>query len=367
MKILFFIERLGSGGKERRLVELIKRLSAKKNVEMELALTRDNIHYKDIFTTGIKIHYLTRGKKINDLNIFFLFYRIAKIFKPDIIHVWGNLVAIFAIPSKIILQAPMINNQITNAPLKVSNSLFSHRLTFLFSDRIISNTFEGLKVYNVSKYKSSMIYNGFDFERIRNLNDKIIIRKKFDIKTKYIVGMVSNFTNKKDYSSFIKAADEVLKGNQNVTFLCVGGGDYIRYKQLIDHENTNNILFLGKQENVEDIMNICDIGVLMSNSKVHGEGISNALLEFMALGKPVIANNAGGSKELIINNRNGFLINDEDYIDLKNKILYLLKNDSLNRKFGDESRKIVEEKFDIEKMVDSFMMEYNKILAKKYN
>ena len=148
MKILFFIESLRPGGKERRLVELIKNLLKDSNVKCELVLTKKEIHYKEIFKTGIKIHFIVRKYFKKDPRLFFMFYNITKQYQPDIIHVWGNLVAIYAIPAKLLLRIPIINNQIADAPIKISKGLLSHKLTFLFSDRIIANSISGLISYS---------------------------------------------------------------------------------------------------------------------------------------------------------------------------------------------------------------------------
>jgi len=359
MKILFFINDLRSGGKERRLVELIKGLSYQKDIEMGIVLTRDIIHYGDIFLTDIKIFYVKRKEGVRkDYRVFYKFYKIARSFKPDIIHVWGNLVAIYAIPTKVLLRIPLINNQITDAPLTVSNSILSHKLTFPFSDRIISNTYAGLVSYSAPKSKSLVIYNGFNFERIKKLEKKEIIRKRFDINTKYVVGMVASFSDKKDYYTYIKAANEVLNNFREVTFLCIGDGDSGIFKEMISKKDKNRILFLGKQSNVESLMNICDIGVLMSNVNNHGEGISNALMEFMALKKPVIANDNGGNSELIENSKSGFIIH-KGTEELKEKILLLLKDSKKRKDFGYISEQIVRQKFSIDKMINSFLNEYN--------
>lgn len=199
MKILFFIESLRSGGKERRLVELIKGLQNYHYIERELVLTRKDIHYKDIFDTGIKIHYIVRKYIKKDPRLFFKFFKIANKYKPDIIHVWGNMVAIYAIPAKILLKKPMINNQITDAPDKVNGGLLSHQVSFPFSNILVANSKAGLKSYNAPLNKSRVIYNGFDFARIENLEDKKITRAKFEIKTNNVVDMVASFSNLKDY------------------------------------------------------------------------------------------------------------------------------------------------------------------------
>lgn len=361
MRILFFIECLHAGGKERRLVELIKGLSKRPGMEMEIVLTKKEIHYKDVFSSGIKIHYAVRKNLNKDPRVFLKFYKIAKEFQPNIIHVWGNLVALYALPAKILLRIPMINNQITDAPLYVSSSLLGPRLTFKFSDRIIANSLAGLKSYKAPKNKSEVIYNGFDLSRIAGLEDKSEIKKRFLIKTDFVVGMVASFTYKKDYDTFIKAAKIVLKSELNISFLCIGSGDNSSIKEMVNEENNGNILFLGKQNNVESIMNICDVGVLMTNKDVHGEGISNALLEFCSLGKPVIANFGGGTAELIEQGLSGYLIESKSPEILANKILHLYNNKKVRMNLGTRSKQIVIEKFGISRMIDEFQRAYLQI------
>lgn len=363
MKILFFIESLHAGGKERRLVELIKGLSSYIEIEMELVLTKKEIHYEDIFLTGIKIHYTVRENLRKDPRIFFKFYKIAKDIKPDIIHVWGNLVAFYAIPTKIILRTPLINNQITDAPQKVTKSIIGHKLTFPFSDLIIANSYAGLESYDAPLKKSRVIYNGFDFKRIANLKDKNFIREKFKINTRFVVGMVASFNDKKDYGTYIKAANIVLEQEKDITFICVGSGNSSKYEQLVKSENNDKILFLGKQKDIESIMNICDIGVLITDYEKHGEGISNALLEFSALSKPTIATFGGGNGEIIKQDVTGYLIDQKSYNNLSDKILYLLKNQDLCDDFGDLSKKSVVEKFSIVRMIDEFKVVYNEVLT----
>ena len=356
MKILFYIESLRSGGKERRLVELIKGLSKYPDIEMELVLTREDIHYTDIFDTGIKIHYTIRKGLKKDPRLFWKFYKIVRKVKPDIIHVWGNMVAVYAIPAKVILGIPMINNQITEAPLKEPSGLLTHHLTFKFSDRIISNSQAGLFAFKAPNHKSTYIYNGFNFDRISNLKKKEDVKHMFNIKTDITVGMFATFSNFKDYSSYIKAAIIVCELDENVTFLSVGDGNFFFFESQVPEKYKERILFLGKQPEVESIMNICNIGILASFT----EGISNSLLELMALGKPVVATGKGGTKELIDNN--GYLIESSNPYLLAEKIEILLNNKELAESMGKKSKEIVKKKFNVSLMINGFLKEYQKIL-----
>lgn len=358
MKILFFIENLGSGGKERRLVELIKNLSLTGNYQMELVLTKNKLHYEEIHNTGIKIHYVIRKSFKKDPRLFYKFYTIAKKFKPDILHTWGNLVTFYTIPTKILLNIPLLNNQVTDAPNYVSNSLIGPRTNFKFSNKIIANSYAGLKSYSAPKDKSIVIYNGFDFKRIKDLESTNSIREKFNIKTPKIVTMVASYSDKKDHETYLKVAKQILDKRKDVTFLAVGGGDKDRYLETIKGYE-KYIKLIGKQSNVESIMNASEFGVLCT----YTEGISNALLEFMSLKKPVLITGGGGCNELVENNVNGYLFNEKEVELLKQKIIILLDDEELRFNFGKRSREIVEEKFNIDGMMNSYKKLYDDIIA----
>ena len=66
------------------------------------------------------------------------------------------------------------------------------------------------------------------------------------------------------------------------------------YKKNILHEYSNKFIFLTKQDDIESIINIFDIGILATFT----EGISNSIIEYMALAKPVIATDGGGTSEI---------------------------------------------------------------------
>ena len=69
MKILYFIDCLTSGGKERRLTELMKGLQINSDIDFELVIMNEEIHYKEVLDLGINIHYIIR-KTRKDLSVF---------------------------------------------------------------------------------------------------------------------------------------------------------------------------------------------------------------------------------------------------------------------------------------------------------
>ena len=360
-KILFLIDGLRLGGKERRILELLKGLKNKKDIEIYVISLIDQIDYKEFYNLNINIKYLIK----NDLGLYntiFQLYKACKMIKPDIVHSWSGLTTSIIIPSKFFLNFTLINSQITNVP--PSFNLFSlyyvqTKINFLFSNIITSNTIEGIKKLNSPKNKSICIYNGFDYNRLTSMESSNIIKNKLNIKTDNVVGMIGSMDGKKDFESFIDTANNILLKFRNITFLVIGNGALIsKYKSLVNLNNKNKIIFTGAISNVENIIKIMDIGVLMTTSETHGEGISNVILEFMAMGKPVIASKGGGTAEIIDNNKSGFLINPGDIEDLKSHINILLKDKKLSIRMGLHGKGIIETKFNYTRMIENFISVY---------
>jgi glycosyltransferase involved in cell wall biosynthesis len=360
MKILFFIESLRAGGKERRILELLKGLKRYDDIQLEIVLTRKEIHYEEFFDLNIPLHVIERNYLKKDPLLFLKFYRVARKIKPDIIHVWGNMVAVYAVPTVWHLGIPMLNNQITDATPNLKP--LGKNITFRMSAKVIANTEAGLKAYNAPPEKSGVIYNGFNFQRLDALRDNNEVRREFNISTKHVIGMVATLSPYKDYATYIRAAQRILERRTDVTFLCIGEGDASSLRQMVAEKNKSKILFLGKQKRVESIMNICDVGVLVTDIRNHAEGISNALLEFMALGKPVIATNYGGSVELVQDANTGYLIDAFSDQQLADRIDGLLSDEVLRNRMGSNSLARIHSTFSIDRMITAFYEEYHAIL-----
>jgi len=364
MKVLLLIESLSAGGKERRLVELLKGLSLYKEIDFELAILDNKIHYSDIFNLGVKIHYLNRKKK-KDPKIIFKLYNICKYVKPDIMHCWGSILAIYTAPVAKLLNIKLINSMITDAPekIKILSKRWLHKhCSFPFSDIIVSNSKAGLIAYNAPSYKSICIHNGFNFNRIVNIKDKEFIKNFFGIeKEKKIVGMVGSFFDNKDYETYILAAQNILSRTNNVIFLAIGGGKRLNYfKSIVTSKYKDKIIFLGEQKDVESIINIFDIGVLAT----YTEGLSNSIMEYMAFAKPVVATIGGGTEELVIDGVTGFAVKSRDVENLTHKINYFLDNNDIAEEMGKNGKDYLETHFSFDSMVKKTFDIYSQLSRK---
>lgn len=361
MKILFFIDCLVGGGKERRLVELMKVLALHPEIEFELALMSNSIHYKEVFDLNIKIHYIIR-RTAKDLGVVKKLFILCNSIKPDIIHCWDGMTAIYSVPVCKALGISLINGMITNSPQKqnIFNSKWLRaKLTFPFSDHIVGNSQAGILAYNAPSEKTTVIYNGFNFKRIGHLTDPDSIRTQINIETKFVIGMVASFTDSKDYKTYFTAAQQLLKTRTDVTFLAIGNDtDSENAKSLIGNEYQKYFRLLGKKNNVESYVNIMDVCVLSTFT----EGISNSILEYMALGKPVIATSGGGTNEIIENNITGLLVNVSDPEQLFVKMQLLLSDSELRQKFGMAGRERIKKDFSIDTMLEKYLVLYKSLV-----
>ena len=106
MKILFFIEALGFGGKERRLMELIHYLRQNTDFSLAMVLTEERVHFEQIYDLNVQVKVIKRKGIKRDPRLFKEFYKQCVEFKPDIIHTWGFMTTFYAIPAKVFLIFP---------------------------------------------------------------------------------------------------------------------------------------------------------------------------------------------------------------------------------------------------------------------
>ncbi|WP_040481741.1 glycosyltransferase [Mariniradius saccharolyticus] len=365
IKVLFFIGTLSSGGKERRLLELMTYLNKSDKYALFLVTKQAEVLFDNFYS--LQVEWLPLSTSRLTIGSFSEFYQIVKKISPDIIHTWGTKQTLIAVPPKLFSKKiKLVNSQITSAPpnLSLTEKLLS-QINFLFSDSILSNSFAGIEAYNPPKTKAEVIYNGLNAQRFKFLPERQEMRKKFGIETRFAVIMVASYSQNKDYERFFKVGWELLKLRQDTTFLGIGYYDdsepYFRNALEIAAKSPNLKPLPGTFE-VEALVNACDIGVLFSNNKVHGEGISNAVIEYMALGKPVIANDAGGTREVVHDQWNGFLIKEESPEEVALMIHNLLENPTLMEEMGRRSEERIAKDFSLDKMGAEFEKVYQKLL-----
>lgn len=366
MKILFFLESLHGGGKERRSVELIRYLKEQpEGYDIELVLTEKEIYYEDVLKTGVRITILERKGMKYDPRLFLKFIQVCRRFKPDLIHTFGKMATFYAIPARILCGIPIVANLISDTIRSYRNFSKYHNLLMIntfFSHAVLSNSMAGLEIYGVKPPKGRVIYNGVRLSRFRDEFNPENVRNEFGIRTSFIVIMVATFSNFKDYDLFVDVAKFTGQRRNDVTFIAVGDGPELeRIKSRIEAEKPGNVVLAGRRRDVERIISAADIGLLCTKS----EGMSNSIIEYMALGKPVIATDMkGGTRELIQNGITGYCI-DRDVDKVTTLIGQLLDDPEKRLSMGEKGRERIETGFSVGRMGEEFASLYHQVLAEK--
>jgi glycosyltransferase involved in cell wall biosynthesis len=367
MKILFFLESLHAGGKERRAAELMNYLvRSGDNYDIELVLTEREIHYDEVIKAGIKITVLKREGSKYDPGVFYRFYKICRRFNPDIIHSWGKMATFYAIPAKLLCGVPLISNLIADTIKgygKHSRYAYLLKTNVFFSDRVLANSGAGLKTYNLDIPKARVIYNGVRLSRFKEEFDKLSVLKELGAENRgFIVVMVASFSTFKDYDLFIETAKETGARRKDVTFVAVGDGpEFSRIQERLKTEMVRNVILTGRQKHVERIVSASDIGLLCT----HSEGISNSIIEYMALGKPaIVSDTTGGSHELIVEGVTGYCTKRNAVI-IADHIIKLIDDPELRETMGANGKKRIETEFSIDRMGEEFRNLYDEVLSVK--
>ena len=216
-----------------------------------------------------------------------------------------------------------------------------------------------------SKEKLHLIHLGVDLERFSPARDGEEIKKlkeELKVRDKYIIFTLKSHEPRYRIEDVIRAASIILKQRRDVVFLIGGQGSLKPYHEKLARELgiSKHIIFLGKIpcNKLPLFYSMCDVFV----NPALGEGFGIVTAEAMASGKPVIAVRRYGSIDLVSNYVNGFLVNPMNAEQIAEKILWLVSNPEEAKRMGMKGRKIVEEKFDIDKRIDRIISLYHRIL-----
>ena len=225
--------------------------------------------------------------------------------------------------------------------------------TFNESNKIVGNTG---KVY--------LIPNGVDIKRFNPSLDGSYLRRRWGISDHAKVVFTLRAHEPKYGIEYLLRAASLLKRN-DVIFVIGGGGSLRAYHEqlAVDLGISERTIFVGKisQKEVPYYYAMSDIVVVPSLQEAFGLVVSEAL----ACGKPVIGTKVGGIPDQIIDGYNGFLVKPKDPKEIAEKILWLVEHPEEAKQMGINGRKIVEEKFNLEKRIDRLIEVYEKVISRK--
>ena len=247
------------------------------------------------------------------------------------------------------------------------------KLTIAGSNFIFGHINENYEEYLSKKKKLRVIFRGINVDYFNQKNISILKREKLKKiwnleENKFTILMPGRLTYWKGQEKFIEALN-ILKEDYNYTdfqaiLLGSDQGRKVYLKKLYSlverYSLSKKLRFINHCREMPLAYSLADVVV---SASVEPEAFGRVAVESQSMAKPIIASNIGGSKETILNKKSGFLYKHDDPRELaKNLNTVIQLNQEELKLMGNEGRKNVTKKFDVEAMCDSNLREYKKLI-----
>jgi len=322
---------------------------------------------KELIKEGIEVVELKK-RAGNDLT---LPIKLMKLFKKKNIHIvyshnWGTLCegAIGARLAGIPIVIHQEHGTVINVIKAKKIRFWTQKFIFNFVDQIVtvSETLRKLMIESlgVDEKKIITILNGVDIDMFKNKIDKNKEREKFSLTMDVpVIGTIGRLVPVKDYKTLLYSLVEIKRQIQDIKLLLIGNGPLKNeLEELVKKLGlSENVLMLGERSDIPQLLKIMDVFVLPSLF----EAMSRTILEALISEIPVVVTNVGGNSEVITHGSNGLLVPPQNPNELAQAIMSLLKDKNKAKTFAAVGRKLVEEKFSIQRMVedDEKLFEYH--------
>ncbi|MEH7356000.1 glycosyltransferase family 4 protein [Neobacillus drentensis] len=179
----------------------------------------------------------------------------------------------------------------------------------------------------------------------------------------FLLFYAAEFNENKNQKFLISMMSSIKKQTPQVKLLLAGEGFLMdECKKLAKHLGLEEMInFLGHRTDIDAILPICDVTVASSLR----EGLPVNIMEAMSCGLPVVATENRGHKELIKNDRNGWIVGKNSFLEMGEKIKILVNDPEKKIQFGNYGRKMIEEKYCIQNVLEQKSKIYKKFMNEK--
>lgn len=366
--VLQLIGSFHTGGSERQAVQLSKLLIEDGHFRVFLACLNPEgalrSEVEKFYRAEIAAFPLTSFYDRNFLTQIRRFRLFIKENQIGLIHshdFYTNVFAAFATKTK------RVASKRETGGMRSASQKIIEKQAFRRAAAIVANS-QAVKKYLIAERvpadKISVVYNGLDLDRFKIESSRAEILREFNLPDKKLITIVANLRHEvKNQEMFLRAAQKIKEKRENAAFVLAGEGERTEELRNLARELKirDDVFFLGGLKRIAELLAVSEICVLSSRA----EGFSNAILEYMAASRPVVATNVGGAAEAVFEGENGFLVESGDEQKMAERILYLLETPEIARAFGERGRRVVEERFSMKAQLENTAALYNQILSGK--
>ncbi len=363
MKVLMLRDSFPNGGAERQLALLAGSLP--QDVEVRVWGLGGGPYVRVLREQGVPVDLSERRGRFDPSPVLGL-WDLVRSWRPDVLHTWGWMSVAAALPVAAAYRVPVVDGTIRNATVN-PRFVVPRRAGIAASRLVVANSLAGLRAWRVAADKGRVVYNGFDPARLERLEAAAPASDGARRPRAFTVVMTGRMEPAKDFTSFIAAARLVTASADDGAwrFVCAGGGgDRLRLARLAAPlMRSGRLAMVDAGLEALDLVRHADVGVLLTDNAVHGEGCSNSLLEYMACSLPVICTDSGGNREVVEDGVTGFVVPPGEPQAVVRDLHRLREDPELRRAMGERGRARLGRLFTVPRMVDGWRRVYEEATA----
>jgi glycosyltransferase involved in cell wall biosynthesis len=375
-QVLHLINSFQQGGTERQAVQLVRLLHASGRYRVHVAcLKGTGVLRKEVESLGfreIPEFPLTSFYNRNAIAQLRRFARLLRARDIQVVHTHDFYTNIFGMAAAALARVPVrVASRRETEGLRGGTKKKLERFAYRLAHAIVTNA-EAVRRHllgeGVTAGKVVTIYNGVDLERLTpqpgwGRSDFLASCNLSQHAERRFVTIIANLRHAvKDHPTFLRAAQRVKRVVPQAAFVLAGEGELLEPMRARAAELglAGDTIFLGRCGNVPDLLAVSDVCVLSSIA----EGFSNAILEYMAAARPVVATDAGGAREAVQEGVTGYVVPVGDYQKMASRIITLLENPVQARAMGDSGLRIVRQRFSCEAQLQRTQDLYDRLLSR---
>ena len=373
-RVLLLIDGLEGDGAERQLCELARGLAKKPGFDPHVGVleANDDGHSWMLDELGIPVRLFERRSRF-DLRPLKQIVDYIREQHVDLVHGYMSMGSEFGLLAGKWCRIPVITSSIRNGMNRDWRERLRTTYQSYLADFAVANSAAGFNSrFKTLRSSFRVIYNGLDPDRfVVSDGDRSALRAELKLSgDERLICMAARMEPQKDHRTLLDAMCMLESSHPDTILLLAGAGELRKTLEDCVQERglESRVRFLGHRRDVERVISICDISVLLTNTRVHLEGVSNTIIESMALQVPVLATRGGGTDEILGDEdvgeppyRYGIKVDPFDPAQVADGLRYYLDHDEERQRIRTAARVMVLERFNLMRFIEDNVALYREL------